>query len=139
MTINKHDNNHKAIMDEKESFNVIDKRGLPKEEAVKEEPAKVATEKKAETDATEQAQSIKLDFTSFVMSLAHQTVVLLGEAPNPETGQVATNIEGARQTIDIIGILEEKTKGNLTDSEKNLLDEALTGLRMAYVKKSKEA
>ena len=126
-------------MEEKESFKVIDKRGRSKEEDTK----KPQEEKKAPEAASDSApkmesQNIKLDFTSFVMSLAHQTVVLLGDAPNPETNLVNTNLEGARQTIDIIGILEEKTKGNLTDSEKNLLDEVLTGLRMAYVKKSKE-
>ena len=122
-------------MEEKEGFKVIDKRGMPKEEVKKE--TKKPQEEQKQAPQKENA-NIKLDFTSFVMSLAHQTVVLLGDAPNPETNLVNTNLEGARQTIDIIGILEEKTKGNLTDSEKNLLDEVLTGLRMAYVKKSKE-
>ncbi len=130
-------------MEEKESFKVIDKRGMAKEETkpeIKQEAKKPEVEQKqtAQNEGPQNA-NIKLDFTSFVMSLAHQTVVLLGDAPNPETNSVSTNLEGARQTIDIIGILEDKTKGNLTDSEKNLLDEVLTGLRMAYVKKTKEA
>ena len=123
-------------MEEKESFKVIDKRGMPKEES---KPESQAESKPVEKKVEEAQQALKLDFTSFVMSLAHQAVVLLGDAPNPETNTVATNIEGARQTIDILGILEDKTKGNLTDQEKNLLDEVLTGLRMAYVKKSNEA
>ena len=113
-------------MDEEKSFKVIDRRG--QEESNKME------EKKPEQAPREVRD---LDFASFVMSLAHQTVVLLGEAPNPETNLLATNLEAARQTIDILAILEEKTVGNLTSEEKRLLEEVLAGLRLAYVKKSK--
>ena len=128
-------------MEEKEGFKVIDRRGQSEESESPKEEKKTEPQaeqpKQAEQAQQGANQAMKLDFTSFIMSLAHQAVVLLGEAPNPETNLVATNIEAARQTIDILGILEDKTKGNLNDAEKNLLDEVLTGLRMAYVKKTK--
>ena len=80
-----------------------------------------------------------LDFSSFVMGLATQTLIMLGEIPEPGTDNKSINLEGARQTIDAIAILDEKTKGNLNENEELLLTEALASLRMAYVQKVKEA
>jgi hypothetical protein len=114
-------------MEDEKSFKVIDRRGSSEQE-----PQKV--QEKQEQKVVEPSA---LDFASFVLSLAHQTIVLLGEAPNPETNLIATNLEAARQTIDILAMLVEKTVGNLTDDEKRLLEEVLAGLRLAYVKKSK--
>lgn len=76
-----------------------------------------------------------LDFSSFVVSLATQGFVMLGEMPNPETGLLAVNLEAARQTVDILGILEQKTKGNLSAEEQRLLSEILASLRLAFVNK----
>jgi hypothetical protein len=81
---------------------------------------------------TDQAPS--LSFTAFVFSLMHTTAVHLGDAPDPNTGQVApTNLEGARQMIDILGLLEEKTRGNLTAEERQLLEQGLYELRLRFV------
>jgi len=74
-----------------------------------------------------------LDFSTFIMGLAHQALILLGQVEDPYSGQKTVNMEGARQTIDTIAILEEKTRGNLTANEEKLIIEALAGLRMAYV------
>ncbi len=83
---------------------------------------------------TEQdANMAPLDFSTFIMGLAHQALILLGQVEDPYSGQKTLNMEGARQTIDTIAILEEKTKGNLTGNEEKLITEALAGLRMAYV------
>lgn len=117
-------------MEEEKSFKVIDRRGRQEEPEVEPKQTDPLVNQELE-------QELKLDFASFVMSLAHQAVVLLGEVPNPETNLVATNLEAARQTIDILGILEEKTVGNLDEEEKRLLTEILSSLRMAFVKKSK--
>lgn len=76
-----------------------------------------------------------LDFRSFIVSLATQALVMLGEVPNPETGQVTIHLEAAQQTIDILGMLQEKTKGNLSVEEDKLLNDILVSVRMAFVKK----
>jgi hypothetical protein len=79
-----------------------------------------------------------VEFTTFVLSLSHSALMHLGEAPDPETGGVGPkNLLLARQTIDLIAMLEEKTKGNLTGDEERLLAQILFDLRMRYVEKSK--
>jgi hypothetical protein len=75
-----------------------------------------------------------VDFPSFVISLATQALVMLGEIPHPETNLVAKNIPAARQTIDILAMMEEKTKGNLSEDEKQLLEEVLSSLRLTFVR-----
>jgi hypothetical protein len=79
-----------------------------------------------------------VEFTTFVLSLSHSALMHLGEAPDPDTGSVVQkNLLLARQTIDLIAMLEEKTKGNLTGDEERLLAQILFDLRMRYVEKSK--
>ena len=80
-----------------------------------------------------------IDFATFVMSLSHSVVMNLGDVPNPETQQVEVNLELARQTIDLIGLLEEKTKGNLTGDEERLVTQILFDLRMRFVEAQKKA
>ena len=79
----------------------------------------------------------RVDFATFVLSLSHSALMHLGEAPNPETNQVEASLPLARQTIDLIGMLEEKTKGNLTGDEERLIGQILFDLRMRFVEKSK--
>lgn len=79
-----------------------------------------------------------VDFNWFVVSLATQAMVLLGQAPDPQTNKVILHLDGAKHTIDILGILEQKTKGNLTDEEQKLLEDVLANLRITYVKKLRE-
>jgi hypothetical protein len=75
-----------------------------------------------------------LNFVSFVFSLMHTTAVHLGDAIDPATGESSPpNIEAAQQMIDILGILEEKTRGNLTPEERQLLEQGLYELRMRFV------
>lgn len=78
-----------------------------------------------------------VDFATFVLSLSHSALLHLGEAPHPETGNVEKNLALARQTIDLIAMLEEKTKGNLTGDEERLLAQILYDLRMRFVEVSK--
>ena len=80
-----------------------------------------------------------IDFATFVLSLSHSAVLHLGEAPNPETGVVESDLALARQTIDLLGVLEEKTKGNLTGDEERLLTQVLFDLRMRFVEVQKKA
>jgi hypothetical protein len=79
----------------------------------------------------------RVDFTTFILSLSHSALMHLGEAPSPETGKIEENLPLARQTIDLVGMLEEKTKGNLTGDEERLIGQILFDLRMRYVERSK--
>ena len=82
----------------------------------------------------EQNQSPALNFTGFVFSLMHTAAVHLGDAADPGTGQVMPpNLEGARQMIDILGLLEEKTRGNLSAEERQLLEQGLYELRVRFL------
>jgi hypothetical protein len=83
------------------------------------------------------APPIDVDFTTFVLSLSHSALMHLGEAPNPDTGGLEKNLALARQTIDLVAMLEEKTKGNLTGDEERLLGQILFDLRMRYVELTK--
>lgn len=79
-----------------------------------------------------------VDLPSLVLSLAHAAMMHLGQLTDPETGQAGqSNLPLARHAIDTIAMLKEKTKGNLTDEEQNILDNVLTDLRLAYVHMSK--
>ena len=78
-----------------------------------------------------------LDFVTFVLGIIGTAYVHLGDAPNPE-GQAERNLLLARQDIDLLGLLQEKTKGNLTGEEERLLEQALTDLRMRFVEVSRE-
>lgn len=75
-----------------------------------------------------------LDFSTFIISLATSAQVGLGAIPHPETNQSAQNLPAAKQMIDILALLGEKTKGNLTEAESSLLDQVLHNLRIHYIR-----
>jgi hypothetical protein len=77
-----------------------------------------------------------IDFSTFIMSLSHSVLVHLGDAPDQE-GRQSPNLELARETIDLIGLLQEKTRNNLTGPEESLIEQALTDLRLRYVEVSR--
>jgi hypothetical protein len=75
-----------------------------------------------------------LSFAAFVLSLAHTTAVHLGDVPDPASGHPSPpNLAAASQMIDILALLEEKTRGNLTAEERQLLDQVLYELRLRFV------
>lgn len=78
----------------------------------------------------------EIDFTTFVISLGSSAFVHLGEVPHPESQQPAPNLVLAKQTIDILGMLQAKTRGNLTPEEEKLLEHLLVDLRLRFVEKS---
>jgi hypothetical protein len=81
-----------------------------------------------------------LSFTTFVVSLASSAAIHFGDLPDPTTGQPAeVNLEGAAQMIDILALLEEKTRGNLTLEERQVLDQVLYELRLRFVEASGDA
>lgn len=75
----------------------------------------------------------EIDFGTFVMSLATSVLVHLGEVQHPEHGSSQQSLPLAKQTIDILGMLRDKTRGNTTHEEAELLDNLLYDLRMKYV------
>lgn len=87
----------------------------------------------ASTNMSEQPQ---VSFVAFLMSLATTAAVHFGDLPDPVTNQASVSLEGARQMIDILAMLQEKTRGNLTDDEAKLLDDLLYDLRMRFVEAS---
>ena len=87
--------------------------------------------------ASTQGELPAIDFATFVLSLAHSARVHLGDAPNPADGETTVELGMARQTIDLLTMLEEKTNGNLDGDEERLLGQALYDLRMRFVEVSK--
>jgi hypothetical protein len=78
----------------------------------------------------------KVDMITFLMSLSSSVLVNLGEVPDPITGEKNVDLELARHTIDVLGMLEEKTRGNLTKEEEDFFKNILFELRMKYVQKA---
>ena len=79
----------------------------------------------------------EISFDQFLLSLSTAALMHLGEIEHPETKRKEIDLEQAKQTIDILGMLRDKTKGNLTDMEQKLLEGMLAELRMRYVQASR--
>jgi hypothetical protein len=94
---------------------------------------KKAEERTCEEIAEEEAFTTVLNFSTFILSLTTSALVCLGVLPDPIAKEKTINLPLAQQTISIIEILKEKTKGNLTEDEENLLGTVLYDLRMKYV------
>jgi hypothetical protein len=103
----------------------------PSKEEVKADNAQEATA--PEEDKTDY-QLPKINFATFIFSLNSSVLVQLGLIDDPATGKKTKNLPLAKQTIDILGMLEEKTRGNLTKDEETMLKNILYDLRMIYVK-----
>jgi hypothetical protein len=93
-------------------------------------------ERRGETFVMEGSPEGAISFSTFVLSLASTTMIHLGEAPNPETGKAAADLLMARQTLDLLALLREKTRGNLSADEEQLFASVLTDLRLKFVGKS---
>lgn len=83
--------------------------------------------------ADEEQGKFEASFAQFINGFAVQTLVHLGRMSNPMTGQTSVDLPNAKYSIDILGILQEKTKGNLTPEESEYLSNLLRDLRMEYV------
>lgn len=133
-----------------QSFKVTDKRsfdedGQPRENAAEQtqnrrEPEKAPASQQGGAPATDapQGTSPRIDFPSYILSYYTQGLVLLGEVPNPYTNKKEEDLEAARHTVDILGMLQEKTKGNLSSEENQLLESVLYEVRMKYMAKIKK-
>lgn len=94
-------------------------------------------EAEAETaaEAAYEGSRDAITFASFLVGLSTEALAFLGEMPNPATGDRQADLKAAEQIIDVIGILREKTRGNLDKDEEALMDAILFDLRMKYVEK----
>lgn len=106
-------------------------RDTPAQAADTEPPAGAHGEKPAEPTA--QPPPFAMSFSTFIISLSTQALAHLGEIPHPIDNQVAVDLVAAKQMIDILGILKDKTRGNLDASESALVDNMLYDLRIKYV------
>jgi len=81
-----------------------------------------------------EAASPEVDFVGFILSLSTTAMYHFGDIPDPYTQKAEKNLAAAKQTIDILDMIREKTRGNLDEQEKELLEEALYELRMRFIK-----
>jgi len=79
-----------------------------------------------------------IDFPTFLLSLSEAAHMHLGESPHPDDGRIERNLPLAKQNIDLLGLLEDKTKGNLTGDEERLLSQILFDLRARYTELTKK-
>jgi len=136
--------------EQEQEFKITDKRRFTTEGQSKEwKPDEQKEPKPDEPPASAAAEEVKreepkreeshrpIDFTGFVVSLANTALFQLGLIKIPGGEETKKDLYGARQTIDLVALLEEKTKGNLTEQEAKILKETLFQLRMAFVESSK--
>ena len=91
----------------------------------------------ANENAAKTAEEPKLDFFNYIASLGFQTMIFLGEMPNPITNKSEKNLKQAKFLIDTLVILRDKTKGNLSKEEDDLLNGSIYELQLRYVDLSK--
>ena len=99
------------------------------EEKVKEEPKEEPKKTEAETPPLPE-----VNFSSLILSLSSTAFLHFGEIPDPGTGEKRKDLPLAKHAIDTIAMLKEKTEGNLTDEEKQFIENILTDLRWHFVK-----
>ena len=92
----------------------------------------------AEVQTNTQSGELSQRFIEFVMMQAQNAALFLGQIPNPQTGQGEVNLELAKMFIDQLGMIQEKTRGNLTNEEAAVLKNTLSNLQMAFVEVSQE-
>src|SRR5437667_12647727 len=93
----------------------------------------------AEVQTSTQSGELSQRFIEFVMMQAQNAALFLGQIPNPQTGKGEVNLELAKIFIDQLGMIQEKTRGNLTNEEAAVLRNTLSNLQMAFVEVSQES
>ena len=138
--------------DQPKGFQVRDRRrftesGEAREEAADEQSSEPAAEPSAQahttTDAAasrfaEQQPPAQITLTTFLMSLSTQALMCLGEIPNPLDGKTETDLHAVRELIDVISMLQDKTRGNVDPAEARLFEKMLFDLRMRFVEKARK-
>ncbi len=133
-------------MPDKKDFIIKDRRVFAQGDQDQETKEETAKPSKEEVKASESEEAVapeedktdfqlpKINFATFIFSLNSSVLLQLGLIDDPATGKKTKNLPLAKQTIDILSMLEEKTQGNLTKDEETMLKNILFDLRMLYVK-----
>jgi hypothetical protein len=114
-------------------FTVTDRRIFADEKGTARVEESPAPAPEARPDAAPPAGALPIDFHTFVLSLGSSALLHLGELERPGASGPEKNLPLAKHTIDILGMLQEKTRGNLTPDEAKLLESLLYDLRLRYV------
>ena len=133
---------------EEKGFVIKDKRMFTAEGEVnrEKESAPVDAKEAGEAGGGKSAEDRKgktvplpeVDFASFVLTLSSSALFHFGEFPDPVSGKRERNLDMAKQTIDILGVLRDKTRGNLSNDEAQLMESLLHDLRIKYVEECKK-
>ncbi|MEQ1627093.1 MAG: DUF1844 domain-containing protein [Nitrospira sp.] len=121
------------MAEQEEGFVIRDRRGGSSEPPAKASGPSESSTPVVESDAAHQAPAFPVTFSSFVISLGSSSLMLMGEKLDPQQQAVPVNLPQAKEIIDLLSVLEEKTKGNLTSEEQTVLRDMLYALRMKYV------
>ena len=136
--------------EEKSEFKVTDKRRFTPEggASASDQPEEGRTETAAEKEPEKKASPERpsdsekeetyhpIDFNSLVLSLANTAIFQMGLVKGPDA-EPMKDLKGARQTVDLLALIQEKTRGNLTEQEEKILEETLFQLRLAFVEAAK--
>jgi len=126
---------------EGEGFVIKDKRSsqISEDDATfQDEQETKDQEKQTGSSKEKETEPFQVDFSTFIMSLTSSAFYHLGDMPDPSTGKKEVNLPAVQQTIDMLIMLREKTKGNLKEDEKKLLEQLVYELQVKYVAKTKE-
>ena len=130
--------------EEKKGFTIRDRRSSAKPDPGKEEPARAESAGKtgpgepgADQGEEKEPELPEINFSSFILSLSTSALMHLGEVLDPVNQKFEKNLPMAKQNIDMLGMLKEKTRGNLAADEEKLLDHLLADLRWRYVRISR--
>jgi hypothetical protein len=128
---------------EDKGFKVEDRRFSQQSDEEKARILEEEASQKAKTQDRPEATSPKpeaplpeINFSAFIISLSSSAFIHLGDIPDPTTGETAKNLPLAKQAIDLMGLLREKTRNNLAQDEEKLFEHLLYDLRMRYIKEA---
>ena len=121
------------MSEEERGFVIRDKRGRSEPEASSSQSSKASTTESVSSTESSHPPSPPLSFSSFVFSLGTSSLMLMGESLDPQQPATPMNLPQAKEIIDILSMLEEKTKSNLSSDEASVLGDMLYTLRMKYV------
>ena len=130
------------MTEEKDGFAIKDNRSFNSEGEVKDttdqgEPEKEDIPKEAPKKEKERPPLPEVDFTSLILTLSSTALFNLGEIADPRTNEKTKDLSIAKHSIDIIVMLKDKTKGNLSENEQKFIENVLTDMRWRYVKAAK--
>ena len=119
------------VIKDRRSF---DDKGDLKEKGAAEEKVKEEPKEEPKKTETETLPLPEVNFSSLILSLSSTAFLHFGEIPDPGTGEKKKDLALAKHAIDTVAMLKEKTEGNLTDEEKQFIENILTDLRWHFVK-----